>query len=115
MPHLRPPSLRQRYNGISINPSLLRASRALHDQARIPLVLNLPHKLSRIAPGALALQLHDEHAGVVLVEAGGQALALHQGGDRGLDLGDVRGRVVAFADDEAELGEPARAAVLQGA
>lgn len=87
---------------------------ALHDHARIALLLNLAHKLSRVPPGSLSLQLHDENTGVVLVHLGGQVLALHKGRDGGLDLGDVRGGVVALSDDEAQFGQTASATVLRG-
>lgn len=62
----------------------------------------------------MSLQLHDENTGVVLVHLGGQVLALHKGRDGGLDLGDVRGGVVALSDDEAQFGQTASATVLRG-
>ena len=44
---------------------------ALHDRARIALLLNLAHKLSRIPSRPLSLQLHDKHPRVVLIHLGG--------------------------------------------
>lgn len=86
---------------------------ALHDHARIALLLDLAHKLSRVPSGPLSLQLHDKNASVVLVHLSGQAFALHEGRDGGFDLGDVGGGVVALSDDEAQLGQTASATVLK--
>lgn len=48
------------------------------------------------------------------IEVGGQPLALHEVLDGGLDLGDVRGGVVALADNYAELGETRLTGGLRG-